>query len=68
MGWEKLRGKGLDFIVYNTTADDGGAFGADAGELTLLTRDGNSHTFEMQAKRDAAHALIRHLIPLCTTP
>jgi len=68
MGWEKLRGKGLDFIVYNTTADDGGAFGADAGELTLLTRDGNSHTFEMQAKRDAAYALIRHLIPLCTTP
>lgn len=67
MGWEKLRAKGLDFIVYNTTADDGGAFGADAGELTLLTSEGNSHTFGMQAKRDAAHALVQHLVFLLPT-
>lgn len=67
MGWEKLRAKGLDFIVYNTTADDGGALGADAGELTLLTTDGNSHTFTLQAKRDAATALVAHLIPLLTS-
>jgi len=67
MGWEKLRAKGLDFIVYNTTADDGGAMGADAGELTLLTSDGNSHTFTLQAKRDAATALVAHLIPLLSS-
>jgi phosphopantothenoylcysteine synthetase/decarboxylase len=64
MGWEKLHAKGLDFIVYNTTADDGGALGADASELTLLTPDGNSHTFTLRAKQEAANALVSHLISL----
>ena len=61
----KLKKKNLDFIVLNSMNDKGAGFGVDTNKVTIMEKDGKSHTFEIKPKKevakDIANTLLRHI-------
>lgn len=56
---EKLRRKKFDLVVLNSLRDTGAGFGHDTNKVQVLDRAGQIRNFELQAKTDLAHALVR---------
>jgi phosphopantothenoylcysteine decarboxylase / phosphopantothenate---cysteine ligase len=50
----KLERKNLDFIVMNSLRDAGAGFGGDQNKVTIFTRDGKTHNFELKPKLEVA--------------
>lgn len=62
----KLERKNLDFIVMNSLRDPGAGFGGNTNKVTIFTRDGKTHNFDLKPKnevaRDIADVLYSQLI------
>lgn len=50
----KLESKNLDFIVMNSLRDAGAGFGGDTNKISIFTRDGKTHNFELKPKNEVA--------------
>lgn len=50
----KLERKNLDFIVMNSLRDHGAGFGTDTNKVTVFTRDGKTHNFDLKPKNEVA--------------
>lgn len=50
----KLVRKNLDFIVMNSLRDAGAGFGTDTNKITVFTRDGKTHNFDLKPKNEVA--------------
>lgn len=50
----KLERKNLDFIVMNSLRDKGAGFGTDTNKITIFTRDGKTHNFDLKLKHEVA--------------
>ncbi len=51
---QKLSNKNLDAIVLNSLNDKGAGFGHDTNKVTIITKDGNEHGFELKSKHEVA--------------
>ncbi|PCJ65702.1 MAG: bifunctional phosphopantothenoylcysteine decarboxylase/phosphopantothenate--cysteine ligase CoaBC [Bacteroidetes bacterium] len=54
----KLKKKNLDFIVLNSMNDKGAGFGKDTNKITIIEKNGKSHTFDTKPKKDVAKDII----------
>jgi len=61
---KKLREKHADMIVLNSLRDEGAGFGHDTNKITLLTADGRELPMPLQSKKDAAEAIVNHILEL----
>jgi phosphopantothenoylcysteine decarboxylase/phosphopantothenate--cysteine ligase len=50
---KKLVKKNLDFVVLNSTQDDGATFGFDTNKITIINRDLTVHNFPLKTKSEA---------------
>jgi len=50
----KLERKNLDFIVMNSLRDSGAGFGTDTNKISVFTRDGKTHNFDLKQKSEVA--------------
>jgi phosphopantothenoylcysteine decarboxylase/phosphopantothenate--cysteine ligase len=50
--------KNFDFIVLNSLQDKGAGFGYDTNKVTILSRNGEKHSFELKTKREVAKDII----------
>jgi phosphopantothenoylcysteine decarboxylase/phosphopantothenate--cysteine ligase len=65
---EKLKQKGLDFIVANDiTASDSG-FNADANRVTVIDREGKIDSLPLLAKREVADKVLNRVAALLSRP
>ena len=58
----KLEKKNLDYIVLNSLRDKGAGFGVDTNRVTIIGRDGTSHTTLLLPKSDVAEEIIKHCL------
>lgn len=58
---EKIAKKNLDFIVLNSLRDSGAGFGHNTNKVTLIDRDGTTHTGSLKSKHEVAHDIADHL-------
>ena len=58
---EKLRKKGLDFIVLNNPLVEGAAFGTDTNVVTILDREGNVEELPKMSKREVAEKVMERV-------
>lgn len=58
---DKLRRKGLDYIVVNSMEDAGAGFGVDTNKVTVLSATGEVTPIPLATKRDVA----RQIVDLC---
>ena len=56
---DKLRRKNFDLVVLNSLRDAGAGFGHDTNKVQVLNAAGQIRNFELQAKTDLAHALVK---------
>ncbi|RYZ54524.1 MAG: bifunctional phosphopantothenoylcysteine decarboxylase/phosphopantothenate--cysteine ligase CoaBC [Sphingobacteriales bacterium] len=61
---KKLREKNADMIVLNSLKDAGAGFGHDTNKVTLLDADGGSESLPLQSKKEAAEAIVKHILEL----
>jgi phosphopantothenoylcysteine decarboxylase/phosphopantothenate--cysteine ligase len=54
----KLTAKGLDLVIVNDVSQAGIGMGADDNEVTVIDRDGGSHTIDRASKAAVADAVI----------
>ena len=54
----KLEKKNLDFIVLNSLNDKDAGFGKSTNKVTIIERNGKSHTFESKPKKEVANDII----------
>lgn len=59
---KKLTKKNLDYIVMNTTADEGAAFGVDTNKISILDKHNKVTSFELKSKTEVAKDIIDHII------
>jgi phosphopantothenoylcysteine decarboxylase/phosphopantothenate--cysteine ligase len=65
---QKLKQKGLDFIVANDiTANDSG-FGADTNRVTIIDRKGKIDSLPLLAKREVADRILDRVIEFLSKP
>jgi len=50
----KLEKKNLDFIVLNSLNDAGAGFATDTNKITILTKKGDTHSFDLKTKTEVA--------------
>lgn len=50
----KLERKNLDFIVMNSLRDTGAGFGTATNRISIFTKDGKTHNFDLKPKREVA--------------
>ena len=55
---EKLRRKGVDFLVANDVAEPGSGFGTDTNRVTILAADGSRTDLPLLSKRDVADEIL----------
>lgn len=58
----KLERKQADFIVLNSTADEGAGFGTDTNRITIFEKNGDSHKFELKSKAKVAEDIVHTLL------
>ncbi len=61
---DKLRKKNLDFIVLNSTRDEGSAFGSDTNVVTVISKDGKSERLSKMPKFDVATEILNRVAML----
>jgi phosphopantothenoylcysteine decarboxylase / phosphopantothenate---cysteine ligase len=61
---EKLRKKNLDFIVLNSTHDEGSAFGSDTNVVTIIGKDGKTEKLSKMPKFDVAVEILNRVANL----
>src|SRR5690606_10114777 len=61
---KKLKEKNADMIVLNSLNDEGAGFGHDTNKITLVYQDGEHVTFPLQTKKEAAEAIVNHILEL----
>jgi len=61
---DKLREKHADMIVLNSLRDAGAGFGHDTNKITILDRNGDRIALPLQSKREAAEAIVKHMLEL----
>ena len=54
----KMERKNFDFIVLNSLQDKGAGFGYDTNKVTILSRNGEKHSFELKTKKEVAKDII----------
>lgn len=59
----KMEKKNLDFIVLNSLNDKGAGFSHDTNKVTILSRDGEKHSFALKTKKEVAKDIIDTAIP-----
>ena len=65
---EKLKQKGLDFIVANDiTAKDSG-FGTDTNRVTIIDREGKTENLPLMSKREVADKILDKVAQLLPKP
>jgi phosphopantothenoylcysteine decarboxylase / phosphopantothenate---cysteine ligase len=55
---EKLRRKGVDYLVANDVAAEGSGFGTDTNRVTILGADGSRDDLPLLSKREVAEAIL----------
>lgn len=63
-GQKKLLAKNADMIVLNSLRDAGAGFGHDTNKITLLTRNSAPEALPLQTKKEAAAAIVDHILKL----
>lgn len=58
---DKMKRKGLDFIVLNSLSDEGAGFQHDTNKITILDSNGESTSFPLKNKSEVAEDIINHL-------
>lgn len=58
---KKLKEKNLDLIVLNSLKDKGSGFQHETNKITLLDKNNNIRTFELQTKKEAARSIIHYI-------
>lgn len=58
----KLEKKNLDFIVLNSLRDKGAGFGVDTNIVTIIGRDGTTHTTPLLSKAEVAEVIVNHCL------
>lgn len=58
----KLEKKNLDFIVLNSLRDPGAGFGVDTNRVTIISRNGQSHTTPLLSKAMIAEEIVVHCL------
>ncbi len=61
---DKLRKKNLDFIVMNSTRDEGSAFGSDTNTVTIIGKDGKAEKLSKMPKFDVAVEILNRVAKL----
>ena len=61
---KKLHEKNADMIVLNSLRDKGAGFGHDTNKVTLLDTSGEHITLPLQSKKEAAEAIVNHILEL----
>ncbi len=59
---EKIRKKGLDFIILNSLEDEGAGFQGDSNKITIIDKENNLTKFELKPKREVAADIVQYLI------
>ena len=54
----KLETKNLDYIVLNSTRDEGAGFGCDTNKVTVFARNGQQKALPLQSKTDVAREIL----------
>ncbi len=60
----KLKRKNLDFIVLNSTMDQGAGFGTDTNKISIFEKNGKSHIFELKSKAAVAQDITKLIMTL----
>jgi phosphopantothenoylcysteine decarboxylase/phosphopantothenate--cysteine ligase len=55
---EKLRRKGVDYLVANDVAAEGSGFGTDTNRVAILAADGSRDELPLLPKREVAEAIL----------
>jgi phosphopantothenoylcysteine decarboxylase/phosphopantothenate--cysteine ligase len=63
-GMKKLVAKNADMIVLNSLKDEGAGFGHDTNKITLLTRSEAPESLPLLSKKEAAIAIVNHILKL----
>ena len=58
----KLEKKNLDYIVLNSLRDEGAGFGVDTNRVTIIGRDGTTHTTPLLTKVQVAEEIVKHCL------
>lgn len=61
---EKIQKKNLDFIVANSTADEGAGFGFDTNKITIIDKHNNLTNFELKSKQEVASDIVNYTIQI----
>jgi len=61
---EKIQKKNLDFIVANSTADEGAGFGFDTNKITIIDKHNNLTNFELKTKQEVASDIVNYVIQI----
>jgi phosphopantothenoylcysteine decarboxylase / phosphopantothenate---cysteine ligase len=59
---EKLRRKGVEYLVANDVAEEGSGFGTDTNRVTILGADGSREELPLLAKREVARAILDRVV------
>lgn len=61
---QKLKSKNFDFIVLNSTNDEGAGFDVSTNKVTIIHSNNTINTFETKQKKDVAADIIEQLVKL----
>jgi phosphopantothenoylcysteine decarboxylase/phosphopantothenate--cysteine ligase len=59
---QKIESKNLDFIVLNSTNDDGAGFEVDTNKISIIHRSGEIIAFDLKSKQDVAKDIVDELV------
>ncbi len=59
---EKLRAKGVDFLVANDVAEPGSGFGTDTNKVTIFSRDAEPEDLPLLSKLEVAELLLDRIV------
>ena len=59
---DKLKKKGLDFIVLNSLNDAGAGFQTDTNKITIIDKYTKTFNFELKSKRMVAKDIVNHIV------
>jgi phosphopantothenoylcysteine decarboxylase/phosphopantothenate--cysteine ligase len=59
---QKLQSKNFDFIVLNSLNDAGAGFGYDTNRISVISREGDIHRFELKHKTEVARDIADRLL------
>lgn len=59
---KKLTSKQMDYIVMNSLREQGAGFGTDTNQVTVYTKEGESHRLPLASKSDIAEGIIQLIL------